>query len=221
MTSELNHLIQSVLNGELFEHGMFKEVPPELRRLNDIAFSGDGEPTSESCFLQACQSVSQIKKTHHLDHVKIVLISNSTMFHKPTVQEGLDLIMNNNGEIWAKLDAGTEAYYREIDKTQVPFQRVLDNILKVSKQYPIIIQTLFTIMDQEVIPQSEVEAYAKHLRSILEQGGQIKEVHLHTLARPPAYPRVESLTKTQLDQIATTIQNIVDLPITTFAGRAG
>lgn len=221
MKDELNHLIQSVLNGDLFNHGMFKEVPENLRRLNDIAFSGDGEPTSESCFLEACKTVSQIKAEHNLKDVKIVLISNSTMFHKPEVQQGLDILMQHQGEVWAKLDAGTESYYQQIDKTNVPFQRVLDNILLVAKQHPIIIQTLFTIMDQEVIPDSEVEAYAKRLKYICEQEGQIKEVHLHTLARPPAYPRVESLTKTQLDYIADIIHHITQLPITTFAGRAG
>lgn len=221
MKSELEHLIQSVMNGQLFKHGMFAEIPPELRRLNDIAFSGDGEPTSESCFLEACHTVSQIKKDHGLNEVKIVLISNSTMFHKTNVQQGLNILMQNQGEVWAKLDAGTEAYYREIDKTSISFQRVLDNILLVARQHPIIIQTLFTIMDNKEIPPDEIEAYAKRLKFILEQGGRITEVHLHTLARPPAYPRVESLSKTKLDNIARSIQAIVDLPITTFAGRAG
>jgi len=220
MIRELEDLIGTVLDGTLFEEGMFKDIPKELRRLNDIAFSGDGEPTAESGFLEACHLVCDLKQKLELDDVKIVLISNSTMFHKPDVQKALDLLDMNHGEIWAKLDAGTEAYYQTIDKTTVPFQRVLDNIELTAKKRPLIIQTLFTILDGEPTPKSEVMAYADRLKHIVDHGGRLLEIHLHTLARPPAYARVESLTKAQLDKMASWIQSCIDLPISTFAGRA-
>jgi len=31
----------------------------------------------------------------------------------------------NNGEIWAKLDAGTNEYYHRIDRTTIPLARIL------------------------------------------------------------------------------------------------
>src|SRR3954468_10735354 len=46
LLAELEETLRLAASGQLFEHPRFKETPPELRRLNDIAFSGDGEPTT-------------------------------------------------------------------------------------------------------------------------------------------------------------------------------
>ena len=39
-------MLELVTSGELFAHLRFRDTPADLRRLNDIAFSGDGEPTT-------------------------------------------------------------------------------------------------------------------------------------------------------------------------------
>src|SRR6202171_38305 len=46
LRDELVDMIDLVVSGELFEMERFHDTPPALRRLNDIAFSGDGEPTT-------------------------------------------------------------------------------------------------------------------------------------------------------------------------------
>ena len=38
------------LSGEIFAHPRFQETPDHLRRVNDIAFAGDGEPTTYQNF---------------------------------------------------------------------------------------------------------------------------------------------------------------------------
>src|SRR6516162_7902475 len=43
---ELEAMLDLVQSGALFEMGRFRATPPHLRRLHDIAFSGDGEPTT-------------------------------------------------------------------------------------------------------------------------------------------------------------------------------
>ena len=65
------------------------------------------------------------------------------MFHRPHVQKGLALLDANNGEIWAKLDAGTEEYFRRTMRTKVPFERVLENITEAARVRPLVIQSLF------------------------------------------------------------------------------
>src|SRR5438132_8734203 len=40
---ELEDMLDLVASGELFDMDRFAGTPPVLRRLNDIAFSGDGE----------------------------------------------------------------------------------------------------------------------------------------------------------------------------------
>src|SRR5207253_2876906 len=46
LMAELEDMLDLVATGGLFETERFRPTPPELRRLNDIAFSGDGEPTT-------------------------------------------------------------------------------------------------------------------------------------------------------------------------------
>ena len=46
LLEELEATLQLVASGDLFEHPQFQSIPAALRRLNDIAFSGDGEPTT-------------------------------------------------------------------------------------------------------------------------------------------------------------------------------
>ena len=50
----------------------------------------------------------------------MVLITNASMFHREHVQRGLAILDENNGEIWAKLEAGTEEYYKLVDRTTIP-----------------------------------------------------------------------------------------------------
>src|SRR6476469_2034309 len=46
LLAELDPTLDLVESGELYEDERFSGVPGPLRRLNDIAFSGDGEPTT-------------------------------------------------------------------------------------------------------------------------------------------------------------------------------
>ena len=87
-------------------------VPGPLRRLNDIAFSGDGEPTTFRNIPRIVADVADLKRRRGLDHVKLVMITNASMFHRPNVRQALATLDANNGEVWAKLDAGTEDYYQ-------------------------------------------------------------------------------------------------------------
>src|SRR5690606_37845161 len=54
---ELDEMLALVASGDLYQTTKFRETPPHLRRLNDIAFSGDGEPTTYRNFdeiISAC-----------------------------------------------------------------------------------------------------------------------------------------------------------------------
>mgnify|MGYP003487688617 CR=1 FL=1 len=69
-----------------------------------------------------------MKRRRGLTDVKLVLITNASMFHRPHVERGLAILDANQGEIWAKLEAGTDEYYQLIERTKIPFRQVLDNI---------------------------------------------------------------------------------------------
>ena len=59
--------------------------PATLRRLNDIAFSGDGEPTTYQNFDEIIAALCRGEAAAGLDAVKMVLITNASMFHRPHV----------------------------------------------------------------------------------------------------------------------------------------
>lgn len=206
LLAEIDHMLSLVTNGQLFEDETFRAVPPERRRLNDIAFSGDGEPTTYKNFDEIIGAVADLKRRHSLPHVKLVLITNASMFHRPAVERGLALLDENNGEIWAKLEAGTDEYFQLVERTKVPFRRVLDNIAAAAKVRPIVIQSLFMRINGVAPPDAEIEAFCERLAEIVAAGGKLKLVQVYTVARPPAESFVTPLTDAELEAIAAKVR---------------
>src|SRR5437868_6804772 len=96
LLSELEDTLSLAAGGELFEHPKFAETPPQLRRLNDIAFSGDGEPTTYRNFDEIMATCAEVKHRLGLRDVKMVLITNASMFHRPHVKRGLAILDQNH-----------------------------------------------------------------------------------------------------------------------------
>jgi wyosine [tRNA(Phe)-imidazoG37] synthetase (radical SAM superfamily) len=220
LRDELEDILDRVLSGQLFEEAHFRQTPETLRRLNDIAFSGDGEPTTCPKFPEIVEMVAEIKKRRGLDGVKLVLITNATMFQRERVGQGLKMLLANNDEIWAKLEAGTEEYYRRIDRTPIPFQRILDNITKVSCVTPIVIQALFLRLHGEPPTQEELEAFCDRLGEIVRAGGTIKLVQVYTVARKPAEEYVAPLSAAEVDAIVALVRERTGLAAEPFYGPA-
>lgn len=218
LRAELEGMIEYVQSGALFEEERFTSTPERFRRLNDFAFSGDGEPTTCPRFDEIVQLVAEVKEAYGLSSVKMVLITNATRFHHPTVQNGLRILEKNQGEVWAKLEAGTEDYYRKIERTTVPFQQILDNITLVAKQMPIVIQALFMRLQDEPPGASEVEAFCERLNEIVAAGGQIQLVQIYTVARLPAESFVTPLSASEVDWIVGMVQTRARLAAEPFYG---
>lgn len=218
LLEELEEMHELVRSGELFGMERFQATPPPLRRLNDIAFSGDGEPTTCPDFLPIVQAVAELKRRRGLAEAKLVLITNATRFHHPRVCEALAVLDANNGEIWAKLEAGTEEYYRLVDRTTISFQRVLDNITEAARVRPIVIQALFLRLHGQPPPAAELEAFADRLHEITHAGGRIKLVQVYTVAREPAETFVEPLSNAEVDHIVDLVHRRAGLAAEAFYG---
>jgi wyosine [tRNA(Phe)-imidazoG37] synthetase (radical SAM superfamily) len=218
LLEELDQMLSIVSSGELFTDSHFSSTPPLLRRLNDIAFSGDGEPTTYRNFDSLIESCCEIKRRHGLDDVKMVLITNASMFHRPHVQRGLEILDANRGEIWAKLEAGTEEYYQRVERTSIPFQQVLDNILLAAQRRPIVIQALFMKIDGESPEAAEQQAFCDRLRDIIDQGGQVSLVQIYTVARPPAESMVTPLENMEVDRLVELVRQQTGLAVNGFYG---
>jgi wyosine [tRNA(Phe)-imidazoG37] synthetase (radical SAM superfamily) len=210
-------MVQWVASGQVYEGLRFRGTPQPLRRLNDIALSGDGEPTAYANFDRVVDVCAEVRRRHGLD-VKLVLITNASLLHLPRVRRALATLDANGGEIWAKLDAGTEDHYRLVARSAVPWQQILDNLREAALVRPIVIQTLWMrIWDRGPSP-AELEAYCDRLLEIVAAGGQIKLVQIHTIARKPAEEWVAALKNAEVDAIAELVRCRTGLPVAAFYG---
>ncbi len=201
LLEELDQMLALVSSGELFQSEQFSDVPQHLQRLNDIAFSGDGEPTTYKNFDEIILACADLKQQHQLSDVKMVLITNASMFHREHVKRGLEIMDANQGEIWAKLDAGSDEYYQLIERTSIPFQQILDNLEAAAQVRPLVIQSLFMQVNQEAPTEKELELFCDRLTQVLAAGGQISLVQVYTIARRPAESYVTPLADHEVDRI--------------------
>ncbi len=241
LLDELRTTLELVLSGRIYDTPKFRNVPTHLRRLNDIAFSGDGEPTTYKNFDEIIASCAEVKRHAEAQSVecgvrsaegsysalptphsplKMVLITNASMFHRRHVQRGLAILDENNGEIWAKLEAGTDDYYHLIERTPIPFRQILDNITAAARVRPLVIQSLFMHVGSEPPPQAELEAFCDRLNEIAAAGGQLKLVQIYTVARRPTESFVTPLSDDEVDQIVTLVQQRTGLSTLAYYGNS-
>ncbi len=217
MRDELIAMIRFAKDGGLGKEPKFDELPPFLtRNVKDIAFSGDGEPTMIHNFAECVQAVADVKRAEGLDKTKIVLITDAAGLDKAEVKRGLEIMDANNGEVWGKLDAGTESYYRLVNRTTIRFDRILKNLLETARARPIVIQSLFLNVHGEAMPPAELSAYCDRLNEIVRGGGQIKEVHAYTVARPTPEAYATKLSKEELEALAGTIRQRTGCAVYSF-----
>jgi wyosine [tRNA(Phe)-imidazoG37] synthetase (radical SAM superfamily) len=218
LRDELERVLAAERDGSLYDVPPFALLAADQRGVRDIAFSGDGEPTTFRGLTEVVGIAAEARRRFHLDATKIVLITDSAYLATPQVREALALMDANNGEIWAKLDAGTEAYFRAVDRPNVSLQVVLDNILAAARVRPVVIQTLWMRLHGDAPPDAEVEAYCARLNELLDAGAQLKALQLHTIARAPAESFVAMLSDAELDRIAAFVAARVRVPVERYYG---
>jgi wyosine [tRNA(Phe)-imidazoG37] synthetase (radical SAM superfamily) len=152
--------------------------------------------------------------------IKTVLITNASMFHRPHVQRGLAILDENNGEIWAKLDAGTDEYYHLIERTTIPFRQILDNITAAARVRPLVIQSLFMRVNGDPPTSAELEAFCERLNEITAAGGQLKLIQIYTVARRPAESYVAPLSDAEVDAIVALVKQRTGLNAQPYYGNS-
>ncbi len=217
---ELSAMIDLARTGRLYEDPAFCDVPAELRRIKDIAFSGDGEPTACPHFLDAVRLVAELKRGAGLDEVKLVLITDACYLTRPQVVAGLAVLDENNGEIWAKLDAGTEEYYRTVNRPNYPLSHVIENIISAARVRPLVIQALFMRLEGVGPSDAELVAFTDRLNEILAAHGRISYVQVYTVARRPAESFVSPLTNAEVDYIADLVRRRTSLVAEVYYGMS-
>ena len=216
MQDELAAMVRFAKDGGLAKEPKFDEVPWLTRDVKDIAFSGDGEPTMIKNFTECVQTVVEVQQLEGLDETKIVLITDAAGLDKADVKRGMEIMDAHNGEVWGKLDAGTEEYFKLVNRSNVKFERILKNLEEAARGRPIIIQSLFLKAHGEIMSAEELKAYSGRLNDITETGGEIKEVHLYTVARPTPEQFATKLSAENLETMAETVRSTTNLKVKVF-----
>ena len=185
---ELQGFLNEVLEGDF----MLQRVPEELRRLNDIAFSGNGEPTASPYFTEAVEVVlKEIALRTFNTPLKLVVISNGSFVAKASVQSALKRLASQRGELWFKLDRGSVAGRQIVNEVELSNELILERLNSAANVIPIWLQTCLFCEDGAPPSDDEKLAFLDLIAQALSNGTQLRGVMLYTLARPSLQPGAE------------------------------
>ena len=210
--AKLEHELRSFLHEVLFGDFMRENVPVEARRLNDIALSGNGEPTSAREFSQVIEIISKLMVAFGLaGKIKLVLITNGSLLHRGYVQQGLQLMANVNGEVWFKLDTATAQGMRKTNGTRSSPEKVYERLRTAVALCPTWLQTCMFMLDGKPPSLQEQEAYLDFIAKVGREKLPLKGVLLYGLARPsmqPEAPRLAALPREWMEIFAEKIRKL-------------
>lgn len=165
-------------------------VPRAARTLRDVALSGDGEPTMEPAFEEVCARLERIQSAWRAAgglSFKLVCITNATLLHRPEVVRGLKHLCAWDGEVWGKLDAGSQAWYQRVNVSRVPLAKVVENLRTTALFVPLRIQTLWMEHRGTRPDEDEIRLWLETLAD-LHATAPLRGVQIHTVARATSQP---------------------------------
>jgi wyosine [tRNA(Phe)-imidazoG37] synthetase (radical SAM superfamily) len=206
LEKELRGFLHDVLHGDF----LAMRVPSDSRRLNDIALSGNGEPTSAREFEQVVDLIGEIRQQAGVpESVKTVLITNGSLMQRKGVLHGVKKLAALNGEVWFKLDRATDAGMRRVNNTRIGMARVRGNLAAAARLCPTWIQTCLFAIDGAGPDEAEQATYADFLRKCKSERIPLQGVLLYGLARQsfqPEAPRLSALPPERLEDFARRIR---------------
>ena len=196
---ELAEFLEDALHGDF----MSRQVPPEARQLMDIAFSGNGEPTSAPEFAEAIGRVAKVLERFGLrGKLMVRLITNGSLMYRPEVQRGIKLLGELGGEVWFKIDRVEAADAAEVNGVSIQLEKVARYLEISAGLASTWVQTCWFALDGVAPGAVAREAYCALLKPLAKQ---LAGIHLYGLARPsmqPAAPRLSRLSATDLTAFA-------------------
>jgi wyosine [tRNA(Phe)-imidazoG37] synthetase (radical SAM superfamily) len=205
LEQELRFFLHEIIHGDYME----KNVSVEDRHLKDIAFSGNGEPTSAEEFPEVILIVKKILEEFNLlNKIKIRLITNGSLMHKASVIKAVEMLKEMNGEVWFKVDSATEGSIKTINQVNLKPHQILERLRNSINVCPTFVQTCIFTIDGKGPSEKDIDAY---LQLVGEVKTNIQGVHLYGLARPSLQPQAKSLgriSQEALEDIAIKLRNL-------------
>jgi wyosine [tRNA(Phe)-imidazoG37] synthetase (radical SAM superfamily) len=215
MAQELENLLTRVFAKRLTELPGFRGLPPELLELKEVALSGDGEPTLCPNFPDILSDVVHLRSRGIVPFFKLVLITNTAGLSRLEVQRSLQLLTRKD-EIWVKLEAGTQEYMDRVNRPDISLQQVVANILLIARSRPVVIQSLFPLIDGQEPGSAEIAQYVLRLKELVNQSAQISMVQVYSAHRPPDRTSCGHLPLKSLSEIARQVREGTGLKAEVF-----
>jgi len=203
---ELRRMLDDIVHGDF----LTRVVPQEMRRLNDIALSGNGEPTSAAEFAEVVDLIGAVLAEFDLiGKIKLVLISNGSLAGKPRVRQALSRMAQLNGEVWFKFDRATPDGMRAVNHSKTDPENHFQRLKTVSALCPTWIQTCMFALDDTPPAKVEIEAWLAMLSRAKVEQLPLRGVLLYGLARPSMQaeaPRLRQLPEAWLNDLAARVE---------------
>lgn len=189
---ELRSFLHELANGDFMQ----QQVPPEARKIHDIALSGNGEPTSAKEFAQVIELIGNIVKDFDaLKNLKLVLITNGSLIHRQSVQTGLQHMAQLNGEVWFKFDRAIAEERQRINNTTIGLKKIRHHLQIATSLCPTWLQTCVFQINGKPPSESEIDAYLNFIKSLKNDGVSLQGVLLYGIARPSLQPEAPQLSQ--------------------------
>lgn len=202
---ELNDFLRGAIAGDF----MARCVPAESRRLVDVAFSGNGEPTSAPEFADAVGIAERVLVAHGLGgKVPLRLITNGSLLDRKIVQSGIAHLGRAGGEVWFKLDAATTTALARINGTRIRPELVARRLARCAELAQTWVQTCLFRVDGQPLGEEDIGAYLALLAPLAPA---LAGVHLYSLARPSQQkesPRLGRMDVGEMESLADRIRQL-------------
>lgn len=191
LETELRSFLHELTAGDYMQ----QHVPPEARKIHDIALSGNGEPTSAKEFDQVIELIGRVKAEFALPtDLKIVLITNGSLIHRSIVQNGLKRMAELNGEVWFKFDRALAKERQRINNTSISLKKIHEHLRIAAALCPTWLQTCVFQIDGTPPAEAETAAYLSFLHQLIKDEIPVKGVLLYGIARPSLQPEAQRLS---------------------------
>ncbi len=208
LETELRDFLDRVVHGDW----LARNAPEGARELQDIAFSGNGEPTSAKEFQQTVGLVGRLLGEFGLlGRIKVRLITNGSLMHREPVLAAIADLSAINGEAWFKIDRATAQGMAEINDVEGNVEGVKRRLLACAERCPTWVQTCWFALDGRPPAEEEIAAY---LALVREVAPAIRGIHLYGIARQPMQPGAERLAALPEDVMQTYGSRIRQLGVT-------
>lgn len=209
--SQLEHELESMIEWIQFGDFLTTHVSQNLQRFADICLSGNGESTMSEQFLDVLLIIAKLRKKYALtDSVKTVLISNGSNMDKASVVQGLDILAQNNGEVWFKIDRASSLAITQVNQVNISINSVIKRLKICSAHCKTYIQSCWFKKDGENPTHQEFLDFIDLMIQVKED---ITGVLLYSTARKPMLIEGASISSVDEEFLSNLAKKLIEQKI--------